>query len=119
MVNSQLIDPNHTNNILFLIANIFRYNDFNQISRFLDNFLKIIHFFFSKSDDFCNQWFSQSILIICQVLLKSNLIFITDNQIERCRKLIDIYKFNFFFINKDNNIYFKELLERVTNNHFI
>lgn len=73
VVNAQIIDNIQTNNILFLIANIFRFNDFANIQPILDSFMNIIIFFFNKNEDLNNQWFSQSILIICEVLIKSGL----------------------------------------------
>ena len=70
-MNAQIIDPTQTNSILFLIANIFRFNDFTHIKHVLDILMNIIFYFFNKPEDFADQWFSQSIFIICEILIKS------------------------------------------------
>ena len=57
-------------NTIYLIANIIRYNTWETIKETLDNFKAVILTYFSKVSDYNNPYISQSIVIICEVLLE-------------------------------------------------
>jgi len=57
-----------------MIANIFRYNDFNDISSIIDQYMNFIISYFSKIEDLFDPFISESMLIISEILIKSNII---------------------------------------------
>ena len=65
------LDNQHFINTFYMIANIFRINDFKDIIPVLDVFMNFIISYFNKIEDLFNNLISQSILIITQVLIRS------------------------------------------------
>jgi hypothetical protein len=55
----------------YMVANIFRSSDFNDILPILDDYMNFIISYFNKIEDLFNPFISQSILIITDVLIKS------------------------------------------------
>ena len=92
-------------NTFYMIANIFRYVSFKDIEGYLDNYMNFIISNFNKIEEILsNPFVPQAIYVIMDTLIQNN-------QIDYVRKLIEIYKMNFLFINMKNTIFFKELFE--------
>ena len=100
-------DSNLTENdyidTFYLISNIFRNVNFKEISKLIHNFMNFIISNFNKIEDIIsNPFVPQSIYIIMNSLIENN-------QIDYVRKLIELYKMNFMFMNMTNSIFFKDL----------
>ncbi len=75
--NESNLDNNHFISTFYMIANIFRISEFNDILPILDNYMNFIISYFNKIEDLFNPYISQSILIITEVLIISkNNIFV-------------------------------------------
>ena len=59
-------------NTFYMIANIFRINDFSYISPVLDLYMNFIISYFNRIEDMYNPYICQSIYIITEILIKSN-----------------------------------------------
>ena len=92
-------------NTLYMIANIFRYVQFKDIEQYLDNYMNFIISNFNGVEELvANPFMPQAMYVIMDTLIKND-------QIDYVRKLIEIYKINFLFMNMKNTFFFKELFE--------
>lgn len=64
-------DPQQFANNFYMVANIFRFNDFSNISPILDDYMNFMISYFNKIEDLFNPYISQSILIITEILTLS------------------------------------------------
>ena len=71
--NETNLDNNHFISTFYMIANMFRISEFSDIIPILDNYMNFIISYFNKIEDLFNPYISQSILIITEVLIASNL----------------------------------------------
>lgn len=93
--NETNLDNAHFISTLYMIANIFRINDFANISGILDNYMNFIISYFNKIEDLYNPYISQAIFVIVEVLVKSKkLIYFLLKLFSFLLKLFNF--FNFF-----------------------
>lgn len=105
--NESNIDNQQFINTFYMIANIFRNNSFSNMVPYLDLYMNFIISYFNRIEDLFNPYISQSVYIITETLIRNN-------QIDHARKMIEVFKLNYLFFNKDNIVFFKErqMIER-------
>ena len=85
----------------YLIANIFRNVDFEYIRPYLDKYMNFIISYFNPNDDIArNAYVIQSLLVLCDCLIKQN-------EIDKVEKITQIFKMNIMYINGSNKNFFK------------
>lgn len=73
--NESNLDNQDFINTFYMIANIFRYNDFSEISSHMNDYMNFIITYFNKLEDLYNPFICQSIFIITEILIKSKISF--------------------------------------------
>ena len=85
----------------YLIANIFRNVDFEDIRPYIDKYMNFIISYFNPNDDIArNAYVVQSLLSLCDCLIK-------ENEIDKVEKITQIFKMNIVYINGSNKNFFK------------